>query len=74
MIRMAKIPGYLTIAEAAAKIGVSHSTTARYIRKGELAAIDLGGQKLVAESAAKGFVKPLRGNPNLLHGRKRRTR
>lgn len=73
MIQMNRIPGYLTIAEVAARIGLSHSMTARYIRAGHLRAIDLGGQKLIAESDARKFRRRPVGNPNLIGRKARRS-
>lgn len=70
---MAEIPGYLTITEAAAIIGVCHSQAARYIREERLKAVDLGGQKLIKRQDAEKFKRPARGNPNFVKPRKRRT-
>ena len=61
---MSKIPGYLTIGEAAKRLDVSHSQAARYVRTKILAAEDLGNQYLIPEEAVAEFQRPEKGNPS----------
>ncbi len=60
---MATIPGYYTISEAAEVIGVSHSMVTRYIRSGQLPAINIGLQKLIEQEAVHKFERKPVGNP-----------
>lgn len=60
---MSSIPGYLTLTEAAAALGVSHSQCSRYVAKKLLEAVSIGNQKLVKEESLDGFEKPPVGNP-----------
>lgn len=60
---MSLIPGFLTLAEAAKAIGVSHAQASRYVRDAILEHKDLGNQYLIPESAVENFERPLRGNP-----------
>lgn len=61
---MEPIDAYLTVAEAAKLIGVSHSQATRYIRAGQLAHQRIGWQILVPVESARRFKRPERGNPN----------
>lgn len=58
-----KLAGYLTVAQAAAKLGVTYAQCSKYVRDGRLPSIELG-VKLVPESAVNSFRRPARGNPN----------
>lgn len=60
---MSAIPGFYTVYEAAEILGRSHSQVCRYIRQGLLPARDLGGQRLLEQSAVHNFTPPPRGNP-----------
>ena len=60
---MSKIPGFLTIQEAADRLKVSHSQAARYVRSELLKAKDLGNQYLIPEQAVADFQRPEKGNP-----------
>jgi len=61
---MSTIPGYYRVNEAVAVLKRSHSQICRYIKRGLLPAIDLGGQLLIEQSAVHEFSPPPRGNPN----------
>ena len=58
-----RIPGYISLQEAAAIIGVSHSQVWRYIDKGLLNSLEIGGTHLVKRKDVCGFKRPPRGNP-----------
>ena len=58
------IPGYYTVREAAAILDRDVSQICRYIRRGDLPAIDLGHQRLIRRTDVRRFRLPLRGNPN----------
>jgi len=72
MQAVSAIPGYYTVEEAAAVIGVSHSQVTRYIADGKLEAKPVGQQYLIEQLAAHNFVRPPRGNP-LFRKPRRRT-
>ena len=63
---MSTIPGYLTLAEAAKEIGVSHAQCSRYAAgaKPLLPYVKVGNQKLIPTSAVETFTRPPIGNPN----------
>jgi excisionase family DNA binding protein len=63
MSAMSQIPGYLTLAEAARVIGVSHAQASRYVGDGALPHAQVGSQYLIPEEAARSFERPPRGNP-----------
>lgn len=63
MSTMSQIPGYLTLAEAAQVIGVSHAQASRYVKDDLLEHAEIGSQYLIPEAAAKNFERPARGNP-----------
>lgn len=71
MITKTKIPGYITLDEAAAIIDVSHSQVWRYIDAGLLNAVKIGNTHLVKKRDAQNFERPPRGNPAFV--RKQRT-
>lgn len=54
---------YLTVAQAAKLIGLSHAQVTRYIKRGDLAAERIGWQILVPLKAARAFQPRPRGNP-----------
>ena len=58
------IPDYYTTREAATILGRDVSQICRYIRRGDLPAIDLGHQRLIRRTDVRRFRLPLRGNPN----------
>lgn len=60
------IPGYYTIDEAAAVIGVSGCQVTRYIHDGRIKAINLGRQWLIEQQEVHQFQRPRRGNPNFV--------
>jgi len=66
METMSQIPGYLTLREAATKIGVSKEQVSRYIKNERLTHVAVGNQYLVPESDVKKFERPDRGNPAFL--------
>ncbi len=60
---MSQIPGFLTLAEAAKIIGVSHAQASRYVHDDLLEHAEVGNQYLIPEEAAKNFERPAKGNP-----------
>lgn len=57
------IPGYLTMQEAAERLGIVHSGVARYVRKGRLPCAQIGQQKLIPEKAISDFERRPVGRP-----------
>lgn len=68
---MSTLPGFLTVHEAAAAIGVSHSQVTRYLHQKRIEALKIGQQFLIPENALKSFERPKMGNPNLNANRKK---
>jgi len=62
---VSEIPGFLTVAEVADRLRVSHSQAARYIRDGKLPAKKIGNTYLINETDLQSFSRPPMGNPNL---------
>ena len=60
---MAEIPGYYTVDEAAAVIGVNRSQVSRYISNKKLPVKRVGQSILIEQSAVHNFERPPRGNP-----------
>lgn len=56
---MKNINGMLTIKEAAAKIGVVHSTVSRWIAAGKLPAIRVGGTYRIRHEDLENMVQPV---------------
>ena len=57
------VPGYYTIGEAAVVLQRSESQVSRYIKHGQLPAVDLGHQKLLEQGVVHAFKPPPPGNP-----------
>lgn len=68
---MSNIPGFLTVYEAAKRLGVSHSQVTRYIHNDLLAATKIGQQMLIPEISLSVFKRPPRGNPAFLRKKKK---
>lgn len=60
---MSQIPGYVTLAEAAKEIRVSHVQVTRYVHDGLIEFVKVGNQYLIPEAAVEKFERPARGNP-----------
>lgn len=60
---MSAIPGYLTMQEAAERLGIVHSGVARYVRQGKLPCAKVGQQKLIPERAVAEFEPRPVGRP-----------
>ena len=63
MKAMSQIPGFLTMHEAAERLGIVHSGVARYVRLGKLSAVTVGQQKLIPEQALEQFHPKPAGRP-----------
>ena len=61
MATIHRIPGYISLTEAAEIIGVSHSQVWRYIANDLLDAIEIGGTYLVKTADARKFKRPKPG-------------
>lgn len=66
MSTVSSIPGYLTISEAAAIIGVDGSQVRRYCIDEKLPAVKVGQQWMIKRKDAENFERPPVGNPNLV--------
>lgn len=66
-----QIPGYVTAAQAAERIGISRVQVTRYIKSGLLDAVRVGPMLLIRESKLRRFKRRPRGNPNWIAKRKR---
>jgi len=74
MAIVSAIPGFLTLAETATLIGVSHAQVTRYIHNDLLKAVAIGNQYLVREEDAESFERPPRGNPDFQRQKRRKKK
>ena len=61
---MSSIPGFVTIEEAAAIIGVSRVSVHRYCQSGQIGAVQVNRVWLIPADRAKSFERIPVGNPN----------
>jgi len=58
-----ELTDFLTIGEAAERLGIAHSGVARYVRQGRLPHARKGRQKLIPERAVAEFTPRPAGRP-----------
>jgi excisionase family DNA binding protein len=59
-----RIPGYVTVAEAAEKLKLDISMVRRYCQDGRLVCAKMGGNWLIWEEDLEAFERQPPGNPN----------
>ncbi len=59
------VEGYLTVNEAAAKLGVSGGRVRQLVADGKLASIKVGNLRLIQKTDVEAFELPAKGRPKV---------